>query len=153
MHPCRDNKTATATDAIIRVLFTTYSFQKLLLSFFCHFHEVNAAALKMFGLLLSGRLVDTSFRQVDPTHAVIDIIDVNAFNHVVVFLTGQQPFPDGMGGAVYFSWPDPNAPPTWQFLGSITNVKPSAIFKVRQEKCLYKRIIMINLLSFCRWPS
>lgn len=84
----------------------------------------------MFGLLLSGRLVDTGFREVDASHAVIDILDVNPFNHVVVFLTGQQPFPDGMGGAVYFSWPDPAAPPTWQFLGSITNAKPSAIFKV-----------------------
>ena len=53
----------------------------------------------MFDLLLSGRLVDTSFRQVNPTHAVIDIVGVNAFNHVVVFLTGQQFSPDEMGWA------------------------------------------------------
>ena len=38
----------------------------------------------MFGLLVSGRLVDTAFRQVDQTHAVIDISDVNNFNHIVV---------------------------------------------------------------------
>ena len=87
--------------------------------------------MAMFGLLVSGRLVDTNFRQVDSNHVVIDIPGVDTFNHVVVFLTGQQAFPEGMGGAVYFSWPDPNgAAPTWQYLGHLTNAKPSAIFKV-----------------------
>ena len=38
----------------------------------------------MFGLLVSGRLVDTSFRQVDQTHFVIDVVDPDSFNHVVV---------------------------------------------------------------------
>jgi len=28
--------------------------------------------------------VDTAFRQVDQTHAVIDISDVNNFNHIVI---------------------------------------------------------------------
>ena len=129
----------------------------------------------MFGLLISGRFVDTSFREVDATHCVIDIPDSSSFSYVVVsiatltltryiitlvnihlwqfrhwltkmyfalpnvvcsynmkifykdwnikrlylngtlwyitnesfqvFLTGQQPFPDGMAGAVYFCWP------------------------------------------------
>ena len=39
---------------------------------------------KMFGLLISGRLVDTNFREVDTTHAVIDVPDADNFNHVVV---------------------------------------------------------------------
>lgn len=93
----------------------------------------------MFGLLISGRLVDTNFREVDTTHAVIDVLDADNFNHVVVFLTGQQPFPDGTGGAVYFSWPPAQpeitgAEPAWQYLGMISNQKPSAIFKISKLK-------------------
>ena len=85
---------------------------------------------------MSGRLVDTAFREVDNTHAVIDISDFANINHLVVFLTGQTPFPEGTGGAVYFSRPEANAPANqpWQYLGMISNQKPSAIFKVAKLK-------------------
>ena len=44
----------------------------------------------MFGLLISGRLVDTNFREVDATHAVIDVLDADSFNHVVVSKTSEK---------------------------------------------------------------
>ncbi|CAL4062998.1 unnamed protein product [Meganyctiphanes norvegica] len=84
----------------------------------------------LFGLIVSGRLVQTNFEQVGETQFLTTVTEADNINHVVVFLTGSQPFPDGLGGSVYFSWPDPNKPPTWHLLGNITNEKPSAIFKI-----------------------
>jgi hypothetical protein len=49
-------------------------------------------------------------------------------------MLGTVPFPAGMGGAVYFSFPDPVGGQIWQLLGFITNDKPSAIFKISQLK-------------------
>ncbi|XP_064106688.1 protein OPI10 homolog [Macrobrachium nipponense] len=84
----------------------------------------------LFGIIVSGRLVQTNFEQVGETQFLTVIPEADNINHVVVFLTGSQPFPVGLGGSVYFSWPDPLNPPTWQLLGNITNEKPSAIFKI-----------------------
>ncbi|XP_032676528.1 protein OPI10 homolog [Odontomachus brunneus] len=88
----------------------------------------------MLGILVAGRLVQTNFQQVGENQFLTNVPDADNINHIVVFLTGTVPFPDGMGGAVYFSWPDPSAPPNWQFLGYISNIKPSAIFKISTLK-------------------
>lgn len=88
----------------------------------------------MFGVIVSGRLVQTDFQRVSPTQFLCNIPDADSINHVVIFLTGSEPFPEDTGGLVYFSWPDPVAVPSWQLLGHISNVKPSAIFKIANLK-------------------
>uniref|UniRef100_A0A3Q2CJN5 Protein Hikeshi n=1 Tax=Cyprinodon variegatus TaxID=28743 RepID=A0A3Q2CJN5_CYPVA len=85
----------------------------------------------MFGCLVAGRLVQTDSVQVASDKFVFNLADYENVNHVVVFMLGTVPFPAGMGGAVYFSFPDPlSGAPVWQLLGFITNEKPSAIFKI-----------------------
>lgn len=85
----------------------------------------------MFGCLVAGRLVQTDAVQVSSDKFVFNLPDCDTVNHVVVFMLGTVPFPAGMGGAVYFSFPDPvSGGPVWQLLGFITNDKPSAIFKI-----------------------
>lgn len=88
----------------------------------------------MFAILVSGRLPQTDFQQVGEKQFLITIPDADDINHVAVFMTGTIPFPEGMSALVFFSWPDPNAPPNWQPLGFLSNVKPSAIFKINSLK-------------------
>ncbi|EZA59525.1 protein OPI10 homolog [Ooceraea biroi] len=88
----------------------------------------------MLGVLVAGRLPQTDFQQVGENQFLFTVPEADNINHIVVFLTGTIPFPDGTGGSVYFSWPDANAPPNWQFLGYISNTKPSAIFKISKKR-------------------
>merc|ERR1712243_68578 len=90
--------------------------------------------LTMFGLIVSGRLVSTKWEQASPTNFIAEIPEADSVNHVVVFLSGQVPFPEGIGGAVYFSWPQSEGGQSWQLLGTISNSKPSAIFRVAKLK-------------------
>lgn len=85
----------------------------------------------MFAVLVAGRLVQTNSQQVDETKVLYNLEDISGANHIVVFMTGQTPFPDGYGGAVFLNVPSPeNGESKWLLLGHITNQKPSAIFKI-----------------------
>uniref|UniRef100_A0A0P4W0K5 Uncharacterized protein n=1 Tax=Rhodnius neglectus TaxID=72488 RepID=A0A0P4W0K5_9HEMI len=88
----------------------------------------------MFGLLASGRMVQTNYDRVGENQFLITIPEADNINHIVVFLTGNIAFPDGYAGLVYFSWPDPDAPPNWQLLGTLSNEKPSSIFKISNKR-------------------
>ncbi|XP_072935421.1 protein OPI10 homolog [Epargyreus clarus] len=92
----------------------------------------------VFGLIVSGRLVQTDFSQLSENRFLTTILDVDSINHAVVFLTGVAPLPAGTVAMVYWSWPDPSAPPNWQLLGHISNAKPSAIFKISNLKKLHE---------------
>nr|XP_023963272.1 protein Hikeshi isoform X1 [Chrysemys picta bellii] len=84
----------------------------------------------MFGCLVAGRLVQAVAQQVAQDKFVFDLPDYENINHVVVFMLGTIPFPEGMGGSVYFCFPDQSGMAVWQLLGFVTNEKPSAIFKI-----------------------
>uniref|UniRef100_A0A914CMI7 Hikeshi-like domain-containing protein n=1 Tax=Acrobeloides nanus TaxID=290746 RepID=A0A914CMI7_9BILA len=87
----------------------------------------------IFGVIVAGRLIQTDFIQAGETEFVIEISNADTINHVVVFLTGVQPFPDHLGGSVYIRWPNPATQSSdWHYLGFISNTKPSAIFRIAQ---------------------
>lgn len=48
----------------------------------------------MLGCIVSGRLVQTDFQQIEQTKWVINIPEADSINYVVVFLTGQIILPE-----------------------------------------------------------
>jgi hypothetical protein len=62
----------------------------------------------------------------------VEIPNAETVNHIVVFLTGIQLFPEQYGGSVYMRWPGEQDEVSWHYLGFIMNAKPSAIFKISQ---------------------
>ncbi|BEI82324.1 hypothetical protein CcaverHIS002_0301920 [Cutaneotrichosporon cavernicola] len=81
----------------------------------------------MFGAIVAGRLVQTNLQRIDDTHFVFTLERPYDINHLTVFLTGEMPFPDGYGATVHFAWPGGE----YFLLGTLTNARPSAIYKVR----------------------
>ncbi len=64
---------------------------------------------------------------------MIQITNIENVNHVVVYMTGEVPFPDGYAGAVYFNY-QLNGEAKWIYLGKLCNEKPSSIFKITNLK-------------------
>ncbi|KAI8923349.1 hypothetical protein BC831DRAFT_38367 [Entophlyctis helioformis] len=89
----------------------------------------------MIGCIVAGRL--TNLRQVDATKYVFGLTDPASINHLVVFLTGDTPFPPGYAATVHFLWPS-LVNPVWTLLGMLSNEKPSAIFKLGGKKTVSK---------------
>ncbi|KAK9448024.1 uncharacterized protein V1518DRAFT_419479 [Limtongia smithiae] len=83
----------------------------------------------MFGAICAGRPVQTNLEQVDPTKYVFRIEDGAKVNHIVVFLLPGAVLGEGMAASVYFQWPGK----PFRLLGSVSNTKPSAIFRVNQR--------------------
>ncbi|EPY54258.1 inositol metabolism protein Opi10 [Schizosaccharomyces cryophilus OY26] len=81
----------------------------------------------MFGAICAGRLVQTNLQQVAENQFVFQLDFAESLNHIVVFLLPTAPFAPGMGAKVYFQWPGK----PFQFLGYLTNDKPSAIFRLK----------------------
>ena len=89
-------------------------------------------ASPMFGCIVPGRLAQFDVQQVSENQVVFTVPECEKINHLVIFLTGSSPFPDGFGGSVYLCWPKPDL--SWNLLGFISNDKPSAIFKIAKPK-------------------
>ncbi|KAG8932498.1 hypothetical protein FRC02_001021 [Tulasnella sp. 418] len=83
----------------------------------------------MFGCCVAGRLPQTNLNQIDETHVTFSIPNAETVGHVVVFLLGTVPFPPGYGATVHFEWPGRG----FQLLGMLSNDKPSAIFRLRNN--------------------
>ena len=74
----------------------------------------------MFSCVVAGRLPLPPPQQIDATHAVFQLEHAQLINHIVVFMTGEQAFPEGYGATVHLMWPKrPGdvSEPQWQLLG------------------------------------
>lgn len=78
--------------------------------------------------------MDTNVQEAGVNQFYLTLEQVENVNHIVVFLTGQLPFSDGFGGGIHFGLSSPEGGVSWQFLGYISNDKPSAIFKITNIK-------------------
>ena len=85
----------------------------------------------MFGLLAAGRLPNTAVSQLSESAFLLHLEGANLVNHLSVFMTGSVPFSEGFGGSIHLGWPSPGASePLWQYLGFLSNEKPSAVFRI-----------------------
>lgn len=82
--------------------------------------------------------MQTDFTPLSETQFLMTIPEADNINHVAVFLTGAAALPVGTVAMLYWSWPDPAAPPNWQLLAHISNSKPSTILKISNLKKLHE---------------
>ncbi|GAA5896052.1 hypothetical protein JCM6882_005598 [Rhodosporidiobolus microsporus] len=82
----------------------------------------------MFAVVVPGRLVQPVNQLPEsPERFAAQMENAQELNHITVFLTGQAPFPEGYGCTIHLDAPGKG----WQLIGSLSNAKPSAIFRLR----------------------
>jgi len=81
--------------------------------------------------LVSGRLIQTNLQQVDANRFLSSIEKANQITFLTVFLLGTVALPEGYGASIYFGWPPYQ---NWKYLGSLTNAKPSAVYRLRSKQ-------------------
>uniref|UniRef100_A0A6B2LKJ8 Uncharacterized protein n=1 Tax=Arcella intermedia TaxID=1963864 RepID=A0A6B2LKJ8_9EUKA len=87
----------------------------------------------MLSVVVGGRLVQNQFVQVSPNKIVFPLSNATEIANVCVFL--NSPLPEGSGAVIYIGWPSVNGSyQNWQFLGYISNVQPSGIYKIVPQK-------------------
>lgn len=99
----------------------------------------------MFGVLVSGRLVQTAAQQVSPSKMVFALDNATDVQTLVVFLTGQSPLPQGACAVVWLGWPPFNS---WKYLGYLTNERPSAVYKVTQARDVQEGMAAFGQFQF-----
>ncbi|CAH7680967.1 hypothetical protein BY996DRAFT_6916913 [Phakopsora pachyrhizi] len=82
----------------------------------------------IFACIIPSRPVQTEATHIPPNRFVFNFENPDAINHLVVFLTGIVPLPEGYGATVHFLFPHKT---DWQLLGMLSPEKPSAIFRLR----------------------
>ena len=93
----------------------------------------------MFGCVLAGQPVQTNFERITECDFVLRLAHLEP-SFLTIFLTGEQ-LPDNFAAAIYISIPsDANLGEHWNYLGYISNNKPSGTFKITN----LKRLAMIN---------
>jgi hypothetical protein len=80
----------------------------------------------MFGILISGRPIQTGAETLSPTQLAFLIPSSPPFNHLAIFLLPDAQLPPGTAAAVYMQIPPAES---FTLLGALSADKPSAIFK------------------------
>ncbi|KAH9458844.1 hypothetical protein MJO29_009931 [Puccinia striiformis f. sp. tritici] len=82
----------------------------------------------VFACIIPSRPVQTNVTHLPPNRFIFQFEDPGSINHLVVFLTGIVPLPEGYGASIHFQFPNK---PDWQLLGMLSGTKPSAIFRLK----------------------
>ena len=103
---------------------------------------------RMFGYLATGRLPNTQVTQASESLFLMQIEAASSINHLCVFMSGSAPFSEGFGGSVHIGWPSADqVEPLWQYLGFISNEKPSEIFRITRTETVNMHGTIGNIAS------